>query len=144
MENKRPRAFYLAFGETDEWAHDGRYDKYLIAAKHVDLFIHDLWETCQSMPQYRDKTTFIITTDHGRGSGPIEWKSHNDKIAGSENTWIAIIGPDTPPLGEREHCSPVTASQIAATIAALLGENYHATFPQSGEAIMEVIRQQNK
>ena len=140
IEKKRPRAFYVAFGETDEWAHEGRYDKYLVAAKHVDLFIHDLWETCQSMPQYRDKTTFIITTDHGRGSGPVEWKSHNEKIAGSENTWIAVIGPDTPPLGEREHCSPVTASQVAATIAALLGEDYRAAFPQSGSPITEAIR----
>ncbi len=139
IEKKRPRAFYIAFGETDEWAHEGRYDKYLISAKHVDLFIHDLWELCQSMPQYRDKTTFIITTDHGRGSGPVEWKSHNEKIAGSENTWIAVIGPDTPPLGERKDCAPVTASQVAATIAALLGQDYRAAFPQSASPITDVI-----
>ncbi len=140
IEKKHPRALYIAFGETDEWAHDGRYDRYLITAKHVDLFIHDLWEKCQSMPQYRDKTTFIITTDHGRGSGAEEWKSHGAKIAGSENTWIAIIGPDTPPLGERTNCAPVTTSQIAATIAALLGEDFHAAFPQSGLPITDAIK----
>ncbi len=136
VEKNRPRAFYVAFGETDEWAHEGRYDRYLIAAKRVDRFIHDLWETCQSIPQYRDQTTFIITTDHGRGSGPTGWKSHGEKIAGSENTWVAIIGPDTPPLGEREHCAPVTASQIAATIAAFLGQDFLQAVPQAAPPII--------
>ena len=139
LEKKHPRAFYVAFGETDEWAHEGRYDRYLITARRVDFFIHDLWETCQSLPQYRDKTTFIITTDHGRGSGP-EWKDHGEKIAGSENTWVAIIGPDTPPLGERTNCAPVTASQIAATIAAFLGEDYRAAFPQAAAPIPDAIK----
>jgi hypothetical protein len=143
LDKKRPRAFYVAFGETDEWAHEGRYDRYLVAARHVDFFIHDLWETCQSLPQYRDKTTFIITTDHGRGSGP-EWKGHGEKIAGSENTWVAIIGPDTPPLGERTNCAPVTQSQVAATIAAFLGEDFNAAFPQAAPPIADAISREGK
>jgi hypothetical protein len=139
LENNRPRAFYIAFGETDEWAHEGRYDRYLVATKRVDLFIHDLWETCQSLPQYRDKTTFIITTDHGRGSGLEEWKSHGEKIAGSEGTWVAILGPDTPALGERAHCAPVSASQIAATVAAFLGKDFLKTNPQAALPMTETL-----
>jgi hypothetical protein len=75
----------------------------------------------QSMPQYRGKTTFIITADHGRGSGDREWKSHGEKVEGAQNVWIAVIGPDTPPLGERTNVAPATQSQIAATIASLVG-----------------------
>jgi hypothetical protein len=118
---RQPRVLFVGYGETDEWAHSGRYDLLLESARQMDSFVADLWTTMQSMPQYRDKTTFIITTDHGRGSGDREWKNHGEKVEGAENIWIAVIGPDTPPLGERTNIAPVTQSQVAATIASLLG-----------------------
>jgi hypothetical protein len=46
------------------------------------------------------------------------------------------LGPDTPPLGERTNCDRVTQSQIAVTLAALLGEDYHGAGPHSGQAIL--------
>jgi len=138
LKRKQPRLVFVGFGETDEWAHAGRYDHYLTAAHHVDDFIRRLWTMVQVMPEYRDKTTFIITADHGRGSGLSDWKSHGEKIAGSEGDWIAVIGPDTAALGERTQTEPHTQSQIAATIAALLGEDYHSAFPQAGLPIADV------
>jgi len=140
VKHEKPRAFYLAFGETDEWAHEGRYDYVLHAARNVDRFIQRLWEIAQSLPAYREKTTFIIATDHGRGDGPRAWRDHGEKVDGAENIWIAVIGPDTPPLGERTHCAPVTQSQIAATVAEFLGEDYCAAFPQAAGPIADVIR----
>jgi len=139
LKRKQPRLVFVGFGETDEWAHAGRYDLYLTAAHHMDDFVRRLWEQAQSLPQYRDKTTFIITADHGRGSGPVDWKSHGEKIANSESDWIAVMGPDTPPVGERTQTEPHTQSQIAATIAALLGEDYHTAVPQSGASIADVL-----
>jgi hypothetical protein len=140
MKRKRPRLMFIGFGETDEWAHAGRYDKYLTAAHHVDSFIRRLWEIAQSTPQYRGKTTFIITADHGRGSGPKDWKNHGEEVTGAEGDWIAIVGPDIPPFGERGQMAPVTQSQIAATIAALLGEDYHAAFPRSSPLIADILK----
>jgi hypothetical protein len=134
----KPRAFYVAFGETDEWAHEGRYDLYLHAANRVDRFLRVLWETMQAMPQYRDKTTFVITTDHGRGNGA-EWKSHGKSTEGAENIWIAVLGPDTPALGERSTVPEVFQRQIAATVAALVGEDFRVAFPQAGSPITEAI-----
>ena len=96
-------------------------------------------KTTQSIDQYRDRTTFIISTDHGRGSGPTDWKNHGKTIEGAENMWMAFLGPDTPPLGERADCDRVTQSQIAATLAALLGEDYHGSVPQSGPVIKDVL-----
>src|SRR3989440_3445261 len=139
VKRKQPRLMFVGFGETDEWAHAGRYDLYLTAAHHVDDFVQRLWELAQSLPQYRGKTTFLITADHGRGSGTADWKSHGEKIANSESDWIAVIGPDTTPVGERTQTEPRTQSQIAATIAALLGEDYHAAVPQSGGPIADVL-----
>mgnify|MGYP001074152024 CR=1 FL=1 len=139
LQRHQPRVLFLGFLETDAWAHAGRYDNLLTSANAVDRYIQRLWETMQSMDQYRDQTTFIITTDHGRGSGPTAWKSHGKAVDGAENIWMAFLGPDTPPLGERTDCDPVTQSQIAATLAAFLGEDYHGANPQSGAVVQQVL-----
>lgn len=136
---KQPRVVFVGFGETDEWAHAGRYDLYLDAAHNVDRFVQRLWESVQRIPQYRNRTTFIITADHGRGSGPSEWKDHGEKIPSSDGIWIAAIGPDTPALGERGQVAPVSQSQIAATLAALLGQDYVAFEKRAGAPIGELL-----
>jgi hypothetical protein len=94
----------------------------------------------QAMPQYRGTTTFIITADHGRGSGPADWTSHGKDVEGAENIWIAVLGPDTRPLGERTNTGAVTQSQIAATVAALLGKDYRAAVPAAAAPIADVVR----
>jgi len=109
----------------NDGAHDGRYDQYLDAAYRSDQYIQQLWEACQQLDDYRGKTTFVITTDHGRGDDRDGWKSHGASIPGSEYIWIAVIGPDTKSLGGRPNVN-VTQSQIAATVAALLGEDFVA------------------
>jgi hypothetical protein len=135
----KPRVLFVGYGETDEWAHSGRYDLLLRSARQVDAFIADLWRTMQSMPEYRGTTTFIITTDHGRGDGPAAWRDHGARVAGAQNIWLAVIGPDTPPLGERANVEPITQSQIAATLAALLGERWQSTNPNAGAPIAEAV-----
>jgi Type I phosphodiesterase / nucleotide pyrophosphatase len=134
-----PRIFYLALGETDDWCHDGRYDEYLWAAHRADKYIETLWNMLQSNPRYRDTTTLIVSTDHGRGHGPVNWKSHSDKYAGSENIWVGVLGPDTPALGERANCPALTQGQIAATLARFLGEDYCAAVPKAAAPIRDVF-----
>jgi hypothetical protein len=138
VKKRKPRVLFIGYGETDEWAHEGRYDLYLRSAHNVDRFTRLLWETVQSMPQYRDKTTFIITADHGRGTGLSAWRDHG-KTVGSEYIWLAAIGPDTPPLGERSGTTPLTQAQVAATIGALLGEDFQAKFPAAAPPIGEIL-----
>jgi hypothetical protein len=125
VRSAQPRLLFIGYGETDNWAHSGRYDLVLDSAHQFDQFVRQLWETMQALPEYRDHTTFIITTDHGRGSGPKEWKELGAEQKGSENIWIAVMGPDTEALGERSNTAPVTQSEIAATIAQLLGKDFH-------------------
>lgn len=137
LTEKKPRVFFLSLGETDEWAHAGNYAAYLDSAKRVDQYLKTLWETVQSIGQYRDKTTLIVAVDHGRGDAPQGWKSHGASIKGSESIWMAFLGPDTPPLGERTNASPVTQSQIAATLTTFLGEDYNAAVPRAGSPIKE-------
>ena len=137
--HNRPRVLFVGYGETDDWAHAGRYDLVLHAAHMFDHYVEQLWNTLQQLPEYRDRTTFIITTDHGRGSGPVEWKEHGVEQKGSENIWIAVMGPDTAPLGERHDTAEVHQAQIAATVAALLGQDYRAAVPAAAPPITEVL-----
>ena len=66
IRNDHPKLFFISFGETDEWGHGGQYDKYLHIVTHTDSFIKDIIETCEADPFYRGKTTYLLTTDHGR------------------------------------------------------------------------------
>jgi Type I phosphodiesterase / nucleotide pyrophosphatase len=122
----RPRVVYLGLGETDEFAHQGRYDLYLEQANQVDKMIAELWHWVQTTPGYKDNTTFIITTDHGRGSRSSKWASHGDFIKGSSQTWLAVMGPGIPPLGEMKNEEQIYQKQIAQTIAHLVGENFES------------------
>jgi len=139
VKTAHPRLLFVGYGETDNWAHSGRYDLVLESAHQFDQFTRQLWETMQAMPEYRDQTTFIITTDHGRGSGLEEWKEHGVEEKGSENIWIAVLGPDSDALGERENAAGVTQSQIAATVAALLGRDFHHQFPDTAASLPSVL-----
>jgi len=143
-----PRLMFIGLGETDEWAHEGEYAQYLAAADRFDDYLRELWETLQSIPQYTDSTTLIITCDHGRGGDDApgyeggelaKWRDHNSKVIGAEQIWIMVLGPDTPPLGERANIEPVTQSQIAATIAALLGEDYSAAEARAGLPLRDAL-----
>lgn len=140
VKEKRPRVLFVGYGETDEWAHSRRYDLYLASARQVDRFIAELWEAMQALPEYRDATTFIVTTDHGRGRTPLDWKDHDREVPGSDEIWIGVLGPDTSPLGHRRNAALVTQSQIAATVAALLGRDYRAEFPKAAQPLAEAIR----
>jgi hypothetical protein len=131
LQTHSPRALFVGYGGTDDWAHEGKYDLVLQAAHQDDQRIAELWNTMQAKPEYHDQLTFIITCDHGRGSGPKLWRDHDKNIDGAENIWIAVLGPDTPATGEMTNVSRITQSQIAATIAALLGQDYRAAVPQA-------------
>lgn len=128
LQAKRPRVLYLALGEVDDWAHEGRYDLYLDSAQRSDQYIRQLWETIQSIPEYKDRTTMIITTDHGRGEGRNDWKSHGASIPGCEAIWIAVLGPQA--IHHQPIDSKVTQSQVASTVAASLGYDLRSDIPQ--------------
>jgi hypothetical protein len=53
---------------------------------------------------------------------------------------MAFLGPTTRALGERSNVEPVTQNRIAATLAALLGEDYNAATPRAGKPIADVLK----
>jgi len=137
LKEKNPRILYLAFDETDDFAHGGKYNDYLNSAHYTDDFLKKLWDWVQQSPVYKDKTTLLVTCDHGRGEGPVGWKSHGSKTAHSDQTWFIAIGPDTPATGEMTN-GQYFNNQYAKTMAALLGFDYKTPSPV-GSAIDLVL-----
>ncbi|ULQ55521.1 alkaline phosphatase family protein [Flavihumibacter rivuli] len=130
MKLQAPRVCFIAYGETDEWAHEGHYRDYLHAAHQVDKWIGDLWNWVQSDPRYRNKTAILITTDHGRGDAvKQEWTSHGSKIKGASETWFALLAPNLKAKGEVTKDMQVYQQQLAQTMARLLGLKYEASHP---------------
>ncbi|WP_411274304.1 alkaline phosphatase family protein [Daejeonella sp.] len=125
MIDKKPRVLYLGFDETDDLAHQGNYKMYLQQARKTDAILADLWNYLQSDPFYKDQTTLVITSDHGRGEMPLEtWQSHGEKIEGAEQVWVAVMGPDTPAKGEIKTATTIYHKQLAQTISELLGLDF--------------------
>lgn len=140
LRTAKPRVLYLALGQTDEWGHRNRYDLYLQAAHRVDRYLKEIWETVQSMEDYDGVTSLIVTADHGRGDRLDTWIGHNPRIPDAKYVWMGVIGPDTPALGERSGTAPVTLGQVAATVAALLGEDYPAFQKEAGAVVRDVVK----
>lgn len=157
IKTRHPRIVYIGYGETDDFAHDARYDEYLMAANRTDRFIEELWRLIQNDADYKDQTILFITVDHGRGEEPEEtWQRHASKrtlarrmkssqyeegIVGSEAVWMAAIGPGIPAHGTvatGDKC--LTSNRIAATLLRLLGEDYRLFNPDMGPPMQEFIR----
>jgi hypothetical protein len=126
IQQYKPKVVFLGLGETDEAAHKGQYDLYLEKAAEADRMIASLWRLVQTTPGYKDNTTFIITTDHGRGKRAGKWRDHGALISGSSQTWLAVLGPNIRPLGEVKEDQQLYQEQVAQTIAALLGEKFES------------------
>ena len=152
LKAQSPRVIYIAYGETDDFAHDGSYDRYVDAAHRTDLMLSKLWNELQANPFYRDRTTLIISTDHGRGDTPENWKSHAspagtaqlnikdapDGIPGSDEIWLAAIGPHVEPKGLIK--GRWKQSQIAATAIASLQLDPAQLMPQADNPIDELLQ----
>lgn len=151
LTQKKPRLLYIAYGETDDFAHDGQYDQYLKAIRRTDGFIKELWQQLQSDPFYAGQTTLLISTDHGRGDNASSWQHHasgraiagymkklknfGNGVSGSDQIWLAALGPQIPARGLVQTQQPWSQSQVASTVAELLGYDYQAYQYKAAAAI---------
>lgn len=125
IDKYHPKVVYLGLGETDEYAHKSQYDMYLQKANAFDKMIGELWYYVQTHPFYKNNTTFIITTDHGRGKKPDTWFTHSLLTKGSGDIWLAVLGPTIAAVGEVSAQQQLFQNQIAATVSMLAGQNFN-------------------
>lgn len=128
MRLNHPRVMTLGFAYTDDHAHAGEYGLYLEQIHAFDAYLADLWKTVQSDPFYKDKTSILITIDHGRGYGD-GWKSHGPNVEHANEIWFAVMGPDIKPMGEMKNTSDIYQNQFAQTMAHFLGLDFKSSKP---------------
>jgi hypothetical protein len=152
LEHRYPRIIFIAYGETDDFAHDEHYDRYIDAAYRTDLMLSELWNLLQSDPFYRGRTTLLITTDHGRGNTAEGWPHHAsaaataragieetpDGVVGSDEIWLAAIGPGIRSAGLIR--GQWKQSQVAATALAALQLDAESLLPEADPAMDRLLR----
>ena len=122
LKKYKPKALYISYGETDEFAHEGAYNHYLDAAHQFDAWVGEIWDFVNSNPDYKGKTTLLITTDHGRGDiKKVEWTSHGEKIKDCYQIWYAMIGANVPALGEVKVNEQVYQKELIHKTARAIG-----------------------
>ncbi|MCO6497496.1 MAG: alkaline phosphatase family protein [Chitinophagaceae bacterium] len=141
LKKNNLKVLYVAYGETDEFAHSGKYNSYLDAAHQFDKWMASLWDYLQNHPQYKNKTALFMTTDHGRGDAVTgsKWTSHGSEIAGADEIWFAVIAPGVKAKGEMKNKTQIYQKQFAQTFAELLGYQFTAEHP-IGDSIKEIYR----
>lgn len=123
-----PQLVHIGLSGTDTYGHRRRYDDYLYQANLADKIIGQLWQLVQSSTFYRNRTTFIITTDHGRGSTSKNWYKHGLLVKGSSQTWLALLGNGVRKFGEYKQAVQLYQKQIAGTIGYFLNVTSYSNY----------------
>jgi hypothetical protein len=93
------------------------FEDYTDAILIADTLAYQCWQTLQNHPHYHDKTTLIITTDHGRDLD--DYRDHGAPDHWNRHCMFLALGPDI----RKGHVVDARADlmDIAPTVAALLG-----------------------
>jgi arylsulfatase A-like enzyme len=130
-----PRLLLVNYKDPDVYAHGNNYSGYLSGIQQTDAYIAEIWDFIQNDPLYKDKTTLIVTNDHGRhlDGTSVGFVSHGDDCAGCRHIEFFALSPDF-----RKNAivhTPYEQIDIAATISELL----HIPLPDGKGKIMEEV-----
>lgn len=97
MQTVHPRLILANFPSVDLAAHSGNYQSYVTAIHVADSLIHELWQTIQSLPFYKDSTTLFVTADHGRhDEANGGFQNHGDFCEGCRHIFLLALGRRVP------------------------------------------------
>lgn len=120
----RPSLFHIGLGDTDEYGHRGDYAAYLDALRRADALIGAVSDLLSTMGEDGEKTTVIVTPDHGRN---VDFNNHNALHAESSRTFLIAFGAHMVPRGIGCPARDITLADIAPTIRVLMGLPRDAT-----------------
>ncbi|MBS1534314.1 MAG: alkaline phosphatase [Bacteroidetes bacterium] len=131
------RLAIINFKQPDAAGHSGNYEAYKQGILDTDQYVYDFWNYLQNNPVYKDKTTLIVTNDHGRHSeGHLDgFVSHGDLCEGCRHVEFFGLGPDF----KKNYVCSTTYQQIdiAKTVAQLLGFEMPTA---SGKVMAEILK----
>jgi predicted AlkP superfamily pyrophosphatase or phosphodiesterase len=117
----KPNLMLVNLKQPDMAGHSGDSLAYVQGIKDSDEQVKQLWDFIQKNEHYKNKTSVIITNDHGRHTpGHLDgFRSHGDNCAGCRHIEFLGLGP----AFKKNYISTTAYSQIdiAPTIAYLLG-----------------------
>jgi hypothetical protein len=120
IARSRPSLCYILLGQVDAAGHSGDTSRYISSIRQADSLTFELWKLLRDDPQYRDSTTLIITSDHGRHDDRHGgWFNHGCPCHGCRHVLFLAIGPDIEPNTVIDDRADQT--DIAPTVAGLLG-----------------------
>jgi hypothetical protein len=127
LKTNKPKALFISYGETDEFAHEGAYNHYLDAAHQFDAWVGEIWNFVNTDPDYKGKTTLLITTDHGRGDAiKSQWTSHGEKVKDCFGIWYAMIGKNVPSSGETKSTEQVYQKDLIHKLSSAMGLKFNS------------------
>ncbi|MDP2727646.1 MAG: sulfatase-like hydrolase/transferase [Dehalococcoidia bacterium] len=131
MDKQQPSIIVINFPSTDKRGHEGDWDGYLGAIRNFDRIANELWNKIQSSSHYRNKTTLIITNDHGRSDR--DWRVHGDDTEGSHRIMLLALGPKIREgyISDRER----SLIDVVPTIERLIG----CPMPDAQGQVMEEV-----
>jgi len=135
IDRSHPKLCYVLFAEVDEAGHSRDTSYYIGSIRRADSLVWLLWQKIQGDSIYRDKTTMIVLTDHGRHDDAHGgWESHGDWCRGCRHVLCLAVGPDI----KRDTLIDLARGQmdIAPTVGYLLG--FPTPFAQ-GTVLWEMI-----
>jgi arylsulfatase A-like enzyme len=94
LSSHHPKFMIVNVPAADEHAHNGHKADYIRAIQEADTVVSSIWKAIQSDSLLRDKTTMIVTNDHGRHT--TDYTDHGDKCEGCRHITLLVLGPDTP------------------------------------------------
>ena len=90
LDTSHPRLVFVNFPMADKKAHTGSWDAYIAALKNADSLIYLLYNKIQSDSFYKNKTTLLISNDHGRHTN--DFTNHGCDCDGCEHIMLLAIG----------------------------------------------------
>ncbi len=123
LANYHPRLMIVNFKQPDAAGHTNDSAAYLQGIVDTDNYIYQIWNQIQSDDFYKDRTTLIVTNDHGRHTaGHLDgFVSHGDECDGCKHIEFLGLGPD---FKQNFVCSQSYEQiDIASTVAELMAFN---------------------
>jgi hypothetical protein len=96
LQTHHPRLSVLYFADVDHYGHEGNWDAYTRSITVADSIVNLLWNFVQTDPVYKDKTTILVTNDHGRHLDGVStgFVGHGDGCFGCRRIMLFAIGAD--------------------------------------------------
>ncbi len=129
------RLALINFKQPDAAGHAKVYSAYLQGILDTDNYIYQLWQQLQNDNFYKDRTTLIVTNDHGRHTaGYLDgFVSHGDGCDGCRHIEFFAMGPDF----KQDYIANIPYEQI--DISKTIGELMGFTIPTSNGKVMKDI-----